>query len=413
MEYCYCYLYQNGEDPKGWRSDGFRASWDCKSHWSFPMRGKLKRKIDKISVDASRELHRWATQLNVTPGPTTPPFQDVLTLVEYFIKSKSKQFPLPKSPFGALKGTDSQRPNPDSTPTSSTSSSSSITNGLLDFSTSRDLSHMLGLDAQPLEAYYDSAFRAYKQLRPGFPTQNDPWPAMGFDSRSTQMYQQPSGMAIGQFGLQSDLSTQHLILQQQLQPGFPQQQWSHHATVPQALLGVQPQQQTMPQQFQPNSVSPTDWSAWQQTLRSWAIYLEQLPPNQKAAVWSFCRLNPQFQAPDTESFIDLWNRWSQSFHSHAPSISAFCSALDNLRGLLADTGSSTSSSIPQISNLSSTTTTSQQPPGGSRTTPQGGLGIQPKVEPSSPSQPGLSEDNPLLEDQEKRAKMMNVASLVM
>jgi hypothetical protein len=85
LEYYYCYVYYNVKDPKGWRNDGFRASWDCKSHWSFPMKSSLKRKIDKLTVDSSRELHRWATQLNVLPTPQNY-FQDVLTLVEYFIK---------------------------------------------------------------------------------------------------------------------------------------------------------------------------------------------------------------------------------------------------------------------------------------------------------------------------------------
>ena len=51
------------------------------------MKGKLKRKIDKITLDGSRELHRWATQLNLAPrfanGPGRP---EEHTFVEYFVK---------------------------------------------------------------------------------------------------------------------------------------------------------------------------------------------------------------------------------------------------------------------------------------------------------------------------------------
>eukprot|EP01101_Sappina_pedata_P000430 TRINITY_DN10490_c0_g1_i1.p1 TRINITY_DN10490_c0_g1~~TRINITY_DN10490_c0_g1_i1.p1 ORF type:complete len:167 (+),score=18.74 TRINITY_DN10490_c0_g1_i1:74-502(+) len=83
------YVVEHPANPKGWRSDSYRSNWDCKSHWSFPMKGKLKRKIDKIVIDQSKELHRWATQLNNPRLPLTDSDNgapDTCTFVEYFLK---------------------------------------------------------------------------------------------------------------------------------------------------------------------------------------------------------------------------------------------------------------------------------------------------------------------------------------
>ena len=58
-DYCFSYLYVNPDDTKGWRNDGFKASWDCRTHWTFPMSAKLRRKIDKRVLDETKELHRY------------------------------------------------------------------------------------------------------------------------------------------------------------------------------------------------------------------------------------------------------------------------------------------------------------------------------------------------------------------
>ena len=64
--YSLSYLYLNEADSKGWRNDAFRSNWDCRTHWTYPMGAKLRRKIDKKVLDEFREIHRWATQLNPT-----------------------------------------------------------------------------------------------------------------------------------------------------------------------------------------------------------------------------------------------------------------------------------------------------------------------------------------------------------
>jgi len=85
-----------------------------------------------------------------------------------------------------------------------------------------------------------------------------------------------------------------------------------------------------------SSISPMDWNAWQNTLHSWAVYLDQLPQADKSMIWNYCRSSPHFQAYDVDSFVGLWHKWSQSFHTNAPAISVFCAALDAFRNLFPD-----------------------------------------------------------------------------
>mmetsp|Transcript_27154 Transcript_27154/g.68193 ORF Transcript_27154/g.68193 Transcript_27154/m.68193 type:complete len:631 (+) Transcript_27154:184-2076(+) len=89
FNYRLCYLYSNPFYPEGWRHDGFDSAWDCKSHWSYPLSGRLRRKIDRMALDEERELHRWATQSaedeDAMPNPT---------FIEYFLKLNNQGEPV-------------------------------------------------------------------------------------------------------------------------------------------------------------------------------------------------------------------------------------------------------------------------------------------------------------------------------
>eukprot|EP01102_Stenamoeba_stenopodia_P009630 TRINITY_DN284_c1_g8_i1.p1 TRINITY_DN284_c1_g8~~TRINITY_DN284_c1_g8_i1.p1 ORF type:complete len:413 (-),score=45.32 TRINITY_DN284_c1_g8_i1:120-1358(-) len=334
LEYSYCYLHHSVEDPKGWRNDGFRASWDCKSHWSYPMRGKLRRKIDKITIDSSRELHRWATQLNtVSQNPATPTVQ-TYTLVEYFMKSKSKQLPITKSPFGAtaiatidthkinklsesinIAGDKDQKRKPVLNGANPPAGASGTPSPLHLQQGNDNMLALLNYEATKELSHIPSDFHGGAALK-----NNGVRPPMG-----------PVGPMNGMPNHGADWNYYRSLTptyEYNMTPYMNFRPIPEAFTPPYSGTPIPPASPTLPP-----SISPMDWNAWQHTLHCWAVYLDGLPPSEKSMIWSYCRSSPHFQAYDVDSFVALWHRWSQSFHTNAPAISVFCAALDNFRNL--------------------------------------------------------------------------------
>mmetsp|Transcript_33249 Transcript_33249/g.93223 ORF Transcript_33249/g.93223 Transcript_33249/m.93223 type:complete len:477 (+) Transcript_33249:97-1527(+) len=84
------YLFQNESNDRGWRMDPYYDSWDCRTHWTYPLSQRLRRKIDRCPIKGQElELQRWATQLNVKSDEMKSPdtlSTRTVTLVEYFVK---------------------------------------------------------------------------------------------------------------------------------------------------------------------------------------------------------------------------------------------------------------------------------------------------------------------------------------
>eukprot|EP01102_Stenamoeba_stenopodia_P005531 TRINITY_DN162_c0_g2_i2.p1 TRINITY_DN162_c0_g2~~TRINITY_DN162_c0_g2_i2.p1 ORF type:complete len:520 (+),score=45.91 TRINITY_DN162_c0_g2_i2:451-2010(+) len=390
LEFCYCYLYQNPLDPKGWRNDGFRTCWDCKSHWSYPMKGKLKRKIDKITLDGSRELHRWATQLNLSPrfanGPSRP---EEHTFVEYFVKNKTKESvgPYNQSKAGAIgalgsfasrrrlalpqnipvhqwfkyspgetsqtsrdgflkmssstsedkEGGDPGISTPQTpTTTTTTTTTTSVHPGNLS-PIPIPQSH-LRIPSQQLPPEHSLQPPSQHLQQHQLPTPPPPLPIsvppspVSIASRSNT----PLPMTLPLYSTDSRMSPYGFDLKymesDRISSPLPltasSPDWMNYSR----LSAQSPVSFTTNPQLRIMSPSPVQWTTWQD-LYDQAVAMDQLPQVQRESIWNYCRNSPYVQfflGPNGEvedSFLSLIERWKYMLSPTSPAVAVFTTAI--------------------------------------------------------------------------------------
>lgn len=86
----YWYIYKNSSAKKKWTKDGHQWSKGG-FHWRLIHNKKLWRTSNWLMLDEDKQLIRWATQLNPANNTSSKKRDQGQTLVEYFIRHKTKQ----------------------------------------------------------------------------------------------------------------------------------------------------------------------------------------------------------------------------------------------------------------------------------------------------------------------------------
>lgn len=270
----YYYLYENPGDTKGWRSDGYKTIWDCKSHWSYPMRQRLRRKIDKLKLSNNSELHRWATKLGTDSedgDADAPELFPERTFVEYFIK-EPKMTSTDGSGHASSTGPMTLPPPPtgDGFTTTTTTTTTPMT-GEITVTPARNQN----VARRP---------RKNKRLTP-YPLDDD---GLTSSSANGAPHGGMMGASVGGAEMDSAAALASGLTDSQrpgvaVLPGVPSMSIHGHLSDPANHQLA--------------------------TLESWLPNLEALSAEAQAAVWSACTSNPVFQCPPGRSFAESFASW--------------------------------------------------------------------------------------------------------